>query len=141
MRVAFSKSTAVHGAWNRRKEREMGRFEKENLAEESQKDDRILLKLKIQKGQIVSHPLVILPIQHIVMNMHSDSSSPAMGLLLPAVFSSSPQMNPSKSHAYFWYLSFEQKSTQPLPGQEAGIREHADLKISEELSKLWLLRI
>lgn len=100
LRVAFSKSSAVHGAWNRHKERGMGRFEKENLAKESQKADRILLKLNIQKGQIVSHPLGILPIQHIVTNMHSDSSSPAMGLLLPAVSSSSSQMNPSKSHAY-----------------------------------------
>lgn len=67
MRVAFTKSSAVHGAWNRCKERGMGRSEKENLAKESQKADRILLKLKIQKGQIVSHPIGILPIQHIIM--------------------------------------------------------------------------
>lgn len=40
---------------------------RENLAEESEKADSILLKFSIQKGQIVSHPLSILSIQHIVM--------------------------------------------------------------------------
>lgn len=75
MRVAVTKSSAVPEAWNRCKERELSHSEekkkRDNLAEESEKANIILLKFNIQKGQIVSHPLSILPIQHIIKKYQS----------------------------------------------------------------------
>lgn len=68
MRVAVPECCAVYGVWNTHKERGKSCYEKEeSLAEESEKADRVLLMFKIQKAQIVSHPLGILLIQSIVM--------------------------------------------------------------------------
>lgn len=55
--------------------------------------------------------------------------------LVPVIASSTPWTNPSKSCVYFWYLSLGGPICLFLD-KRPDTREHADLKVSEECSRL-----